>query len=67
MFYLSASSADEMRSWVGMLETLKQYRRTATMHARLMNKVRAAMGVMGGGGGMMGGWMGGWIYRWVDR
>jgi len=41
IFYLSASSADEMQSWVGMLETLKQYRRTATMHAKLMRKVRA--------------------------
>lgn len=51
-FFLSAPSADEMQSWVGMLETLKQYRKTATLHReanlRVRGKRRIALACMGG-------------------
>ena len=31
VFYLSASSADEMQSWVGMLQTLKEYKKSNSL------------------------------------
>ena len=39
VFFLSASSEDEMQSWVGMLQTLKQYNRVATLHREAVMKV----------------------------
>lgn len=44
-FLLSASSADEMQSWVGMLETLKQYNRATTLHREAANRIVSAIGI----------------------
>ena len=33
VFFLSAPSEDEMQSWVGMLQTLKQYNRVTVSHS----------------------------------
>lgn len=39
VFYLSANTADEMQSWVGMLQTLKQYRKTRTLYRGVVKGV----------------------------
>ncbi len=39
IFYLSAPSGDDMQSWVGMLETLKQYKKATTLHRAAALKV----------------------------
>jgi hypothetical protein len=43
IFLLSAPSADEMQSWVGMLETLKQYNKSAMLHRQANLRVRRAL------------------------